>query len=246
MVKIDQADHHSEGPLGFDGKSEPAPDSDSGNRSKLPSLYGACPSEFPGQNSPIHFLFLTLGFTLVELVIVICVIGALAAIVVPNYYVHIRTAQTTKVISEMRGIEKVIIIFSLDNESYPDSLDEIGWGGVLDPWGNPYRYLNIDKINTKDDDKVTGKDDDKVTGKDDDKVKGKDDDKVKGKDDDKVTGGGVGQMRKDRFKVPINSDFDLYSMGPDGKSATPLTSKNSYDDIIRGSDGAYFGVASGY
>lgn len=55
-----------------------------------------------------------------------------------------------------------------------------------------------------------------------------------------------GAARKDKFLVPINSDFDLWSMGPDGKSVPPLTAKASRDDIIRASDGAYYGQASAY
>jgi len=55
-----------------------------------------------------------------------------------------------------------------------------------------------------------------------------------------------GHWRKDRFLVPINSDYDLYSMGPDGKSAPPLTARISRDDIIRAADGAYFGRAEEY
>ena len=58
--------------------------------------------------------------------------------------------------------------------------------------------------------------------------------------------GGRGAMRKDRFLVPINSDFDLYSMGPDGKSASPLTAKISHDDIVRANDGGFVGVAAEY
>jgi general secretion pathway protein G len=56
----------------------------------------------------------------------------------------------------------------------------------------------------------------------------------------------VGTLRKDRFMVPINTDFDLYSMGPDGKSASALTAKISQDDIIRANDGQYIGRASEY
>lgn len=55
-----------------------------------------------------------------------------------------------------------------------------------------------------------------------------------------------GKLRKDKNLVPINSDFDLYSMGPDGDSKMPLTAKASRDDIIRAADGAYFGVAEEY
>ena len=61
----------------------------------------------------------------------------------------------------------------------------------------------------------------------------------------KIRGGSAppGQRRKDRFLVPISSDFDLYSMGPDGRSAAPLTASSSRDDIIRANDGAYYGSA---
>lgn len=55
-----------------------------------------------------------------------------------------------------------------------------------------------------------------------------------------------GAARKDKFIVPINSDFDLWSMGPDGQSAPALTATISRDDIIRGNDGSYYGRASGY
>jgi len=55
-----------------------------------------------------------------------------------------------------------------------------------------------------------------------------------------------GKLRKDRFLVPINSDFDLYSMGPDGKSVSPLTAAASRDDIIRANDGGYVGPAEAY
>lgn len=57
---------------------------------------------------------------------------------------------------------------------------------------------------------------------------------------------GNGQARKDRFLVPLNSDYDLYSMGPDGKSSPPITAHPSQDDIIRASDGSYIGLASDF
>jgi general secretion pathway protein G len=57
---------------------------------------------------------------------------------------------------------------------------------------------------------------------------------------------GKGAMRKDRFLVPINTDFDLYSMGKDGMSVSPLTAKASRDDIIWGNDGGFIGLASDY
>jgi general secretion pathway protein G len=60
------------------------------------------------------------------------------------------------------------------------------------------------------------------------------------------TAKGKGKLRKDHNLVPINSDYDLYSMGPDGKTASPLTAKISRDDIIRANNGDFVGVASEY
>jgi len=57
---------------------------------------------------------------------------------------------------------------------------------------------------------------------------------------------GKGNMRKDRFLVPINSDYDLYSMGKDGQSNPPLTAKVSQDDIIVANDGSYIGLAASF
>jgi general secretion pathway protein G len=52
-----------------------------------------------------------------------------------------------------------------------------------------------------------------------------------------------GKQRKDKNLNPLNSDFDLYSAGPDGKTKTPLTAKDSRDDIVRAGDGGFIGPA---
>ena len=57
-------------------------------------------------------------------------------------------------------------------------------------------------------------------------------------------GANKGNARKDKFLVPLNSDYDLYSMGADGKTKKPLSPPDSHDDIIRALDGAYVGLAS--
>jgi len=56
----------------------------------------------------------------------------------------------------------------------------------------------------------------------------------------------IGQMRKDQAQVPINSDYDLYSKGPDGASVKPLTAAASRDDIVRANNGSFIGLASDY
>jgi general secretion pathway protein G len=57
---------------------------------------------------------------------------------------------------------------------------------------------------------------------------------------------GKGKMRKDKNLVPINTQYDLYSMGADGQSVPPLTAKVSHDDVILANDGNYIGLASAY
>ena len=52
--------------------------------------------------------------------------------------------------------------------------------------------------------------------------------------------------RKDRFLVPINSRFDLYSLGPDGLTKPPLTAQASRDDIVVANDGGFIGKAVDY
>lgn len=57
---------------------------------------------------------------------------------------------------------------------------------------------------------------------------------------------GSGKPRKDHFLHPVTSDFDLYSMGKDGETVAPLTAQKSHDDVIRASDGAYYGLAKNF
>ena len=55
-----------------------------------------------------------------------------------------------------------------------------------------------------------------------------------------------GPVRKDHNLHPVNSGYDVYSMGPDGKTATPFTSNSGKDDIVMANDGDYFGLACQY
>ena len=141
------------------------------------------------------------GFTLIELMVVMAIVGILSGIGIPAYRSYIEKAKITKVISEIHLLEKEILAYAADG-TLPDTLDDIGRGNLLDAWGNPYQYLNFENVQ------------------------------------------GQGQKRKDHNMVPINDFFDLYSMGKDGKSSSPLTAKASHDDIIRAYDGQYVGIAS--
>lgn len=55
---------------------------------------------------------------------------------------------------------------------------------------------------------------------------------------------GNGAARKDKKLAPLNSDFDLYSVGKDGQSQPPLVAKVSRDDVVRARDGRFIGLAS--
>jgi general secretion pathway protein G len=55
-----------------------------------------------------------------------------------------------------------------------------------------------------------------------------------------------GKIRKDHNLHPLNSDFDLYSLGKDGQSQSPLTAKASRDDVIWARDGGFVGLAEDY
>ncbi len=56
----------------------------------------------------------------------------------------------------------------------------------------------------------------------------------------------TGEARKNKFQVPLNTDFDLGSAGPDGVSKTALTASASQDDILRAWNGAFVGPASDF
>ena len=58
--------------------------------------------------------------------------------------------------------------------------------------------------------------------------------------------GPSGSARTDRFGVPVNQAFDLYSLGADGGSSASLTASSSLDDVVLANDGGYIGEAKKY
>lgn len=61
-----------------------------------------------------------------------------------------------------------------------------------------------------------------------------------------AAGPGKGSVRKDGKLNPLNTDFDLYSIGKDGRSAGPLSAKHSRDDIVRANNGGFIGLGEDY
>jgi len=102
------------------------------------------------------------GFTLIEIMVVVIILGILAAIVAPNVIGRVGDAQIAAAKQDLRGVENALKFYRLDNFAYPTTeqgLQALGtrpndpnirnWkqGGYLDrlpkdPWGNPYQYLN--------------------------------------------------------------------------------------------------------
>lgn len=56
----------------------------------------------------------------------------------------------------------------------------------------------------------------------------------------------LGAVRKDGRLNPLNTDYDLYSIGEDGRSTPPLSAKHARDDIVRANNGAYIGLGKDY
>ena len=101
------------------------------------------------------------GFTLIEVMVVVVILGILAAVVVPRVMDRPDQARITKVQSDIRAIESALNLYRLDNFSYPTTEQGLralvekptagkipsNWRNYLerlpnDPWGKPYQYLN--------------------------------------------------------------------------------------------------------
>jgi general secretion pathway protein G len=139
------------------------------------------------------------GLTIIELLAVVAIIGALATIAIPKVQEAVERAKVARAIGDIRALQT-----DLDGlDSLPPDLASIGRGTLVDPWGSPYQYLRFPPRSH-----------------------------------------GVPQgARRDRFLVPVNTEYDLYSMGRDGASRAPFSAKASLDDIVRANDGGFIGLA---
>ncbi len=101
------------------------------------------------------------GFTLIELMVVLVIIGVLAALIVPNVLDRADDARTTAARTDVNNLMQALKLYRLDNQRYPTAEQglqalltkpttnpvPINWKPYLeklpnDPWGRPYQYLN--------------------------------------------------------------------------------------------------------
>jgi len=97
------------------------------------------------------------GFTLVELLLVVCILGILAAVVIPNIMGHDEEARRQATRTSIGAIEQAVQIFAMrHNGKLPDTLEELTQGtddapGLLkegalnDSWGTPFGYTKTGK-----------------------------------------------------------------------------------------------------
>jgi len=101
------------------------------------------------------------GFTLIEIMVVVVIIGLLAAIIVPQVIDRVDEARVAKAKQDIQGLETALTMFRLDNSKYPNtdqglkalsvqptdpSIHHWRPGGYIqhvskDPWGFDYQYV---------------------------------------------------------------------------------------------------------
>ena len=100
------------------------------------------------------------GFTLIEIMVVVVILGILAAVVVPKVLDRPDQARATAARQDIAGLMQALKLYRLDNGSYPSQNQSLkalverpanarnnNWRAYLerlpnDPWGRPYHYLN--------------------------------------------------------------------------------------------------------
>ena len=101
------------------------------------------------------------GFTLIELMVVLVIIGVLAALIVPNVLDRADDARATAARTDVNNLMQALKLYRLDNQRYPSAEQGLmalvakptagpnppNWKPYLeklpnDPWGRPYQYLN--------------------------------------------------------------------------------------------------------
>jgi len=84
------------------------------------------------------------GFTIIQLIASMAILGILAAFAVPGYQIFIERARNARTIAQISEIEIAISKFSAANAGQlPADLAAIGLSGAQDPWGNSIVYVNL-------------------------------------------------------------------------------------------------------
>ena len=88
-------------------------------------------------------MFNVKGFSLIELLLVIAILGIIYAIALPSYVNYKDRADVAMAVSDMSAISQALDRYHASEREYPSSLADIGFE-LTDPWGNPYYYTNIE------------------------------------------------------------------------------------------------------
>jgi len=83
------------------------------------------------------------GFTVLELMIALCVAGIMSAIAVPLYAAIVEHARVAQAVADIGTLDMRLERYFANNFRYPDSLEELPGAPLVDPWGQPYQYLRI-------------------------------------------------------------------------------------------------------
>jgi prepilin-type N-terminal cleavage/methylation domain-containing protein len=278
------------------------------------------------------------GFTIIELMIVVAILGIIAGIGIPTYRNYLEKAKIVTAVAEIKMIMTHIEAYRSTQMELPADLSTVGFQDFVDPWGNPYQYVNLEAggsvalgpsfASAKQEAKVTVYENRNPNGWSAARANGlyaaggffrkrfvksvketleADVIKTTVQRSNVTAGGDRGNMRllmtytptynknimhvgsplidsglilakkaedpnppadpnppedsnppedptiqkkanarQDRNGNPLNLDFDLYSMGRDGKTNKNLTHKHSEDDVIRGDSGSFVGPVERY
>ena len=86
------------------------------------------------------------GFTLVELMVTVVIIGIIAAIATITFQSFADKARVKKATSEITAIQTKIKVYESYEGSLPNSLSDLDDFNMLDPWGNSYQYNDLNNI----------------------------------------------------------------------------------------------------
>jgi general secretion pathway protein G len=126
----------------------------------IDSTMNLSPSKTPALRLSARHYFAT-GFTLIELMVVLVIIGVLAALIVPNVLDRADDARVTAARTDVNNLMQALKLYKLDNQRYPTAAQGLqalltkpgegpvpaNWKHYLDklpndPWGRAYQYLN--------------------------------------------------------------------------------------------------------